>query len=114
MGTFAPGQIVVVFRNRLHPDGIADYGARATEIEGLARQMPGFVDVKSFVADDGERVTISTFADEDSVKAWRDHAEHRVAQQEGRSTFYAEYTIQVAETRRASEFTRPDRTHSGA
>jgi len=107
MPDFGPGQIVTVFRNRLDPDGIAGYGPRAEEIEALARSMPGFVDVKSFVADDGERVTISTFADAESVRAWRDDTEHRVAQHQGRSTFYTEYTIQVCETRRATRFTKP-------
>ena len=107
MAPFAPGQIVTVFRNRLHPDGIAGYGPRADEIEALARSMPGFVEVKSFVADDGERVTISTFADAESVRAWREHPEHRVAQQQGRAEFYASYTIQVCETVRAGEFERP-------
>ena len=90
----------------LHPEGAEAYGPRADEIEALARSMPGFVDAKTFVAEDGERVTISTFADADAVRAWRDHAEHRVAQGEGRSTFYAAYTIQVCETVRAHEWRR--------
>jgi heme-degrading monooxygenase HmoA len=104
--TFEPGQIVTVFRNRLDPDGTADYPQRAGEIEALARTMPGFVDVQSFVADDGERVTISTFTDAASVRAWRDDLEHRAAQDQGRSTFYAEYTIRVCETVRAGRFTK--------
>lgn len=107
MPTFEPGQIVTVFRNRLLPDGVAEYGSRAEEIHALALAMPGLVDVKSFTADDGERVTIATFADEASQRAWREHAEHRVAQQQGRDRFYAEYSIQVCETVRARGFTKP-------
>ena len=107
MPAFAPGQVVTVFRNRLDPAGATHYGPRAEEMEALARSMPGFVDVKSFVADDGERVTISTFADEASVRAWREQAEHRVAQAEGRSTYYDEYSIQVCETLRAGAFRKP-------
>ena len=34
----------------------------------LALAMPGLVDVKSFAADDGEHVTIATFADEESQR----------------------------------------------
>lgn len=107
MGPFAPGQVVTVFRNRLDPGGTAGYEVRAEEIEALARAMPGFVDVKSFVADDGERVTISTFADQASVRAWAEQADHRLAQAEGRSIFYREYTIQVCETVRAGAFQKP-------
>ena len=58
--------------------------------------MPGFVDAKTFTSDDGERVTIVTFADLASERAWRDHPEHRDAQRAGIDRFYAEYSIAVA------------------
>lgn len=93
---FAPGQVVTIFRNRLRPDGVDDYAPTAAEMSRLARTMPGYVDHKSFTADDGERVTVVTFADEASQTAWRDHVEHRAAQRAGRRRFYAEYTLQVA------------------
>jgi hypothetical protein len=32
-----------------------------------------------------------------SVPAWRDDAEHRVAQQRGRDAFYSEYSISVCQ-----------------
>lgn len=101
---FAPGQIVTVFRSRLRSDGADEYARLLPRISGLAQAMPGLVDVKSFVADDGERVTIATFADEGSQRAWREHAEHRVAQRAGRDRFYAGYSLQVCETVRARSF----------
>lgn len=107
MERFAAGQIVTVFRNRLHGPNVARYAERAEEIHALALTMPGLVDVKSFTADDGERVTIATFVDADAQRAWREHDEHRVAQQEGRAEFYDEYAIQVCETLRAREFRKP-------
>jgi heme-degrading monooxygenase HmoA len=105
---FAPGQVVTVFRSRVRPEAAGEYGATAPVILDLALDMPGLVDVKSFAAADGEHVTIATFADEESQRAWREHAEHRVAQQAGRDRFYAEYTIQVCETVRARSFTAAD------
>jgi heme-degrading monooxygenase HmoA len=107
MPSFAPGQIVTVFRNRLHEANVARYGERAEEIHALALTMPGLVDVKTFTADDGERVTIATFADAEAQRAWREHDEHRAAQLEGRADFYDAYTLQVCETVRARGFTRP-------
>ena len=89
-------QIVTVFRNRLRPEAAADYGALSPHILELATAMPGFVDAKTFTADDGERVTIVTFADLASERAWRDHPEHRQAQRAGIDRFYAEYSITVA------------------
>jgi len=106
---FATGQIVTVFRSRVRPDAVDEYGATAPVILDLALTMPGLVDVKSFAAADGEHVTIATFADEESQRAWREHAEHRVAQQTGRDRLYTEYTLQVCETVRARSFSAADR-----
>ena len=89
-------QILTVFRNRLRPEHRDEYSATSERMTELAREMPGFVDAKTFTADDGERVTVVTFADLDSERAWRDHPEHREAQRSGIDRFYSEYSITVA------------------
>lgn len=88
-------RVVTVFRTRLRPEAAADYERLAPEIDALARTMPGFVELKTFVADDGERLSLATFATPETQKAWRDHPEHRAAQQKGRTTFYATYDLTV-------------------
>ncbi len=105
MATFAPGQVITIFRNRLRADGIDEYGSTAAEMSRLARTMPGYVDHKSFTADDGERVTVVTFADAESQSAWRQQVEHRAAQRAGRERFYAEYSLQVGTCTTAHAFT---------
>jgi len=102
----APGHVVTVFRSRLAPDHRDAYGALAAEIDGLALRQPGFVDRKTFVADDGERVTVVTFADRASHDAWRDEARHREAQDQGRAALYDSYLIQVGVCDRAHAFVR--------
>ena len=104
---FTPGQVVTVFRSRLRADVPDDYGPMAAEMLALAREMPGFVDFKSFAAPDGERVSLITFADAESQRGWREHARHRVAQAEGRARFYAGYSIQVAQCTQAHAFEAP-------
>ena len=89
--------ILTVFRNRLRDEAVDEYRPMSARMTELARAMPGFVDAKTFTADDGERVTVVTFADADSHAAWREHPEHREAQRAGIDRFYAEYSIQVAE-----------------
>jgi len=42
---------------------MAEYLPVAIEMMELARTIPGFVEAKSFAAEDGERVLIVTFAD---------------------------------------------------
>jgi heme-degrading monooxygenase HmoA len=86
--------MVTVFRSRLR-DEHEDYEATADEMEAAARAMPGFVDFKSFVADDGERVSLVVFDSPESHAAWRDDPRHREAQQRGRADWYSEYLIQV-------------------
>ena len=116
-GTTAPGPketppapdpdqapVVTVFRSRLRPEAADEYHETAARILDLARTMPGFVDFKSFVADDGERVSIVTFASRQAHQAWRDHPEHRLAQQAGRDRFYASYDITVGEVTGESHF----------
>lgn len=86
--------VVTVFRSRLR-DQPAGYDETADEMEAAARAMPGFVDFKTFRADDGERVSIVVFDSPESHDAWRDDARHRAAQQRGRREWYEEYHIQV-------------------
>jgi heme-degrading monooxygenase HmoA len=101
---FAPGQVITIFRNRLRPDGVDEYGPTAEAMSRLARTMPGYVDHKSFTADDGERVTVVTFADPASQAAWRQQVEHRAAQRRGREAFYATYSLQVGTCTMAHTF----------
>lgn len=103
------GQVVTVFRNRLRESALEAYAAELEVVAALARDMPGFVETKTFVADDGERATIVTFADTDTHRAWRDHPRHREAQRHGISDYYAEYSIAVGTTSYASAFTRTER-----
>jgi heme-degrading monooxygenase HmoA len=101
---FAHGQVVTVFRSRLRPENTDAYEEEAPVIHALAASMPGFVDAKTFVADDGERLTVVTFSDMESQLAWRRQADHAAAQARGRSDYYAEYSIQVCTTVRVNRF----------
>lgn len=101
------GQVVTVFRNRLRPEAQAAYAEELAVVVELARSMPGFVETKTFVAEDGERATVVTFADIAAHQGWRDHPRHREAQRHGIADYYSEYSIAVGATTYASSFTRP-------
>ena len=100
------GHVVTVFRNRLRADAQPAYGVELAVVAELARSMPGFVESKLFVAADGERATVVTFADEASHAGWRQHPRHRAAQLRGISDYYETYSIAVGTTSYASAFTR--------
>ncbi len=96
--------IITVFRSRLDQDSTSEYGPMAAQMVELATAMPGFVSVKGFVADDGERCTIVEFDSWQHHDAWASHPEHRMAQQRGRDTFYTTYDLKVAEVERHLSF----------
>ena len=87
--------VVTIFRSRLDPAQAASYYETAARMRTLAESMPGFISFKTFSAEDGERVSIIEFESEKTLRAWREHPEHRKAQELGRTTFYAEFQIQV-------------------
>jgi heme-degrading monooxygenase HmoA len=95
---------VIVFRSRLR-DGVATaYEQDASGIAALAVTMPGFVSAKDFVAEDGERLALIEFASGEELAAWRDHPEHRAAQQRGRERYYEQYSLQICSEIRSSRF----------
>jgi len=100
--------LVILFRSKLTATAAAGgYPEMADEMEALARQMPGFVDVKAFKADDGERLTIVWWKDEETLKGWREQVRHRMAQRLGREKWYEYYKIDVAQVVRQNAFERP-------
>jgi heme-degrading monooxygenase HmoA len=87
--------IVTIFRSRLSSQYEASYYQMASCMRTLAENMPGFISFKTFQAEDGERVSVIEFESEEALRAWREHPEHRKAQELGRTTFYTEFQIQV-------------------
>jgi heme-degrading monooxygenase HmoA len=94
---FTEGQVVTVFRSRRRPGTDSEYRALSREMQEAARTVPGFVDFKTFTAEDGEHVSLVTFATPEAHHVWRNDPRHRAAQKRGRDAFYLEYSIQVAE-----------------
>ena len=98
--------LITVFRSRLRPESVEEYDEVAPRIEELARTMPGCIDVKTFTADDGERVTIARFDSVEHQREWRNETDHRIAQRAGRDRYYSEYVIQVCALLNERTFTR--------
>jgi heme-degrading monooxygenase HmoA len=98
--------MLILFRSRLTPTAGDDYAAMAAQMDAHARTFPGFVDVKSFRAEDGERLTVVWWKDAETLAAWASDARHRVAQQTGREKWYDYYKLDVAQIVRVSNFER--------
>jgi heme-degrading monooxygenase HmoA len=96
--------VVALFRSRLRPGENEEYREVATRMLELARAMPGFVNFKSYSAEDGERLAVVEFESLETLEAWRDHREHVEAQSAGRERFYSEYRLQVCDLVRDYSF----------
>lgn len=96
--------VLTVFRSRLKAENVEEYYKWAARMSEMAKTMPGYVSHKSFVAEDGERVTLVEFADGQGQEGWRTRPEHLEAQKKGRKEFYTEYKLQVCEVVRESVF----------
>lgn len=95
-----------------HRSGTDDaYDETSRRMEELARQQPGFLGMESARGADGFGITVSYWRDEAAIKAWKQNAEHLVAQKRGRGEWYSEYTVRVARVTRSYGSARgPSRT----
>lgn len=98
--------MIIVFRSVLTKEAGADYDSTSDVMFERASKWPGFVAMKSYESDEGERVTIVWWQDAESLRSWRDDAPHSAAQARGRERWYEWYEMDVAEIVRESRFSR--------
>ncbi len=79
-----------------------DYLNIAHELRAELDRIDGFLSVERFesIYELGKYLALSFFETEAAVQAWREHAEHRVAQAKGRGGIFANYRLRVAEVMR--------------
>lgn len=80
------------------------YARMAERMVQLAAEQPGFLGVDSARGADGFGITVSYWASEQHIRAWRAHAEHTLARESGRARWYEQYTLRVARVERAYDF----------
>ena len=98
--------VIVVFRTHVKPQAdLEQLNALNQQMVALVSQMPGFLSLKDFSAQDGEFLVLAEFDSLASVDAWKAHPEHLAAQRRGREEFFADYRIQVCNVLRTSDFT---------
>ena len=102
-----PPYYAVLFTARRTPADDAGYAAMAEAMEALAARQPGYLGIESARGANGLGITISYWTDPDSVRAWKQHAEHLVAQRLGREKWYEHYFLRVCRVERAYAWEKP-------
>jgi len=102
--------VIVVFEVTMK-DGQSDaYFDLAAQLRPELEKIDGFLSVERFqsLVTPGKYVSVSTWRDEAAVNAWRQHAEHSLAQERGKAEIFADFRILVAYV--ARDYTLADRT----
>lgn len=92
-----PPYYAVIFTS-LRTDVVEGYGETAVRMLELAAQQPGFLGVESAREDVG--ITVSYWVDLESIKRWKQQADHLIAQEKGRDIWYKAYKIRIAKVER--------------
>lgn len=91
--------IAVIFEVEPNEGKAQDYFDLAAQLRPQLDELDGFISVERFrsLADDGKFVSLSFWRDEEAVRTWREHTEHRLAQAKGKAGIFADFRIRVAE-----------------
>ncbi len=95
--TPAPPYYAVIFTSTLNSDD-PEYGKMAERMVALAEQQPGYLGIES--ARNSLSITVSYWADLESIVQWKSNAEHLVAQKLGREKWYKSFKTRVAKVER--------------
>ena len=95
-----PPYYAVIFTAQ-RAEGDHGYGAMADQMVKLAATQPGYLGVESTRDEAGLGITVSYWQDQASLVAWKDQAQHLLAQKLGKTRWYSYYTLRVAKVERA-------------
>ena len=93
--TPSPPYYAVVFTSVRTGADAGGYAVTAERMVELAAGRPGFLGIESVRDANGVGITVSYWTSLDAVRAWREDAEHRLAQAQGRAKWYARFRLRV-------------------
>jgi heme-degrading monooxygenase HmoA len=94
-----PYYLAVITVERAESDD--GYLEMADAMDELAKAQPGFLGLE-WVYDAARRtgITASYWADADAIAAWKQHADHLLAQRLGQERWYRAYAVRIARVER--------------
>jgi len=78
------------------------YSKAADRMITLAQQQDGYIGIESARGD--INITISYWRDLESIKSWKENAEHSIVQEKGRSEWYKNFKTRISKVERDYEF----------
>lgn len=99
--TPAPPYYAVIFTSMTTPAD-SGYSEMSVKMVELATRQSGFLGIESAREEVG--ITVSYWADLESIKSWKANAEHLVAQSLGRKQWYSAFTTRICKVERDYSF----------
>lgn len=88
-----PPYYAVIFTS-VRTEGDHGYNEMANQMVALGSAMKGFLGIESAREEIG--ISVSYWDSLESIKAWKQEAAHQVAQEKGRSQWYAAYKTRIS------------------
>jgi heme-degrading monooxygenase HmoA len=98
----------VIFTSVRTAEDDAGYSVTADRMAELAAQMPGYLGIESARGAEGVGITVSYWESLAAIKAWREQAEHRLAQAMGKERWYQRFTLRICQVEVEREFERKE------
>ena len=99
---------VVLFKIRVREDiDQAEYERTFEQMLELVSTVPGFRSIEGFAGEDGSELAVAWFDSDESIAEWKQHPQHLVTQERGRTEFFSAYDITIAEVDRRYGWPHP-------
>nr|WP_113867425.1 antibiotic biosynthesis monooxygenase [Brenneria salicis]NMN91999.1 heme-degrading monooxygenase HmoA [Brenneria salicis ATCC 15712 = DSM 30166]RBP61306.1 heme-degrading monooxygenase HmoA [Brenneria salicis ATCC 15712 = DSM 30166]RLM30306.1 hypothetical protein BHG07_11590 [Brenneria salicis ATCC 15712 = DSM 30166] len=95
-----PPYFAVIFSSQ-RTAGDAGYHAMSNRMVALAMQQLGYLGAESARDSHGFGITVSYWDSLEAIRQWKNHAEHRIAQEFGITEWYKHYELRISEVKYA-------------
>ncbi|MBL7797885.1 MAG: antibiotic biosynthesis monooxygenase [Saprospiraceae bacterium] len=92
-----PPYYAVIFTS-VRTETDAGYAVTAQRMLDLAAEQPGYLGEESARNEIG--ITVSYWLDLESIRNWKAHTDHQIAQELGKSTWYRSYRVRICKVER--------------
>jgi heme-degrading monooxygenase HmoA len=95
-----PPYYAVIFTSQ-RTEGENSYELMAERMVELAAEQPGFLGAESVRGSDGFGIMVSYWKSHEAISSWKQHSEHRIAQETGKTLWYQDYQVRISKVERA-------------
>ncbi len=89
--------VVVLFEVKPTKEGMEQYLELAAMLKPMFTTADGFISAERFTSlnEEGKLLSMNVWESEEAVQKWRNHLQHRMSQEKGKSKLFESYKITV-------------------